>query len=650
MLMRDLDYLKLLSKQYPSIADVANEIINLKAILNLPKGTEHFLTDMHGEYEAFSYHLRSASGVLKFKIDDIFGHTLTMDEKKNLSTLIIYPEKRLKYVEETYKGSINEWYKVTIYRLITICKVVSSKYTRSKVKKALPSDFNYILDELLNIESKQLNKEKYYNEIVDTIVELERADRFIVAICGLVQKLAVDILHIMGDIYDRGPGPHLIMDELMKHSNVDIQWGNHDILWMGAALGHQTMVAEVLRIALRYSNVECLEEGYGINLLPLGSLAMTVYKDDPCKEFMPKVSNEQFYEEKDKLLIARMHKAIAIIQFKLEGQLIKRKEEFKRTDRLLLDMVDYERGVLIIDGEEYPLTSCNFPTIEPANPYILSKDEKDVIDKLSSYFKNSEKLQKHIYYFYTNGSLYLKYNGNLLYHGCILLDEKGEYLNAFIEGKKYSGVELLDKYEELARRAYFTRKESDIDWLWYLWTGRKSPMFAKEKMATFERYFTTEKKLHEEKLNPYFKYREDEDICRKILASFDLDPDNGHIITGHTPVKVKKGESPLKANGKLLVIDGGMSRAYQNTTGIAGYTLMYNSWGLRLVSHHPFTSEDEIVREGVKINSNIDVLQKTNRKTVGDTDIGKKLLSEIDDLKELMEVYKSGQIQEGRKK
>ncbi|WP_372712601.1 fructose-bisphosphatase class III, partial [Ilyobacter sp.] len=408
--------------------------------------------------------------------------------------------------------------------------------------------------------------------------------------------------------------------------------------------------AEVLRIALRYSNIECLEEGYGINLLPLGSLAMTVYRDDPCKEFLPKISNEQFYEEKDQLLIARMHKAIAIIQFKLEGQLIKRKAVFKRTDRLLLDMIDYERGILTVEGKEYPLSSCNFPTIDPANPYILSKDEKDVIDKLSSYFKNSEKLQKHIYYFYTNGSLYLKYNGNLLYHGCILLDEKGDYLAASIEGEQYKGVELLDKYEELARRAYFTRKESDVDWLWYLWTGRKSPMFAKEKMATFERYFTTDKKLHEEKLNPYFNYREDETICRKILESFDLDPDKGHIITGHTPVKVKKGESPLKANGRLLVIDGGMSRAYQNTTGIAGYTLMYNSWGLRLVSHHPFTSEDEIVREGVKINSNIDVLQKTNRKTVGDTDIGKKLLSQIDDLKELMTVYKNGQIQEGRKK
>ncbi len=644
--MRDLDYLKLLSKQYPTVADVATEIINLKAILHLPKGTEHFLTDIHAEYEAFSYHLRSASGILKFKIDDIFGHTLTNEEKTGITTLIIYPEKRLKYIKEKYEKPMEEWYRVSIYRLVTICKVVSSKYTRSKVKKALPAEFDYILDELLNIESKHLNKAKYYNEIINTIIEINRADRFIIAICGVIQKLAVDRLHIVGDIYDRGPAPHLIMDELMKHKNVDIQWGNHDILWMGAALGHHTMVAEVLRIALRYSNVECLEEGYGINLLPLGTLAMTVYKDDPCKEFLPKKISEQFYEEKDEMLIARMHKAIAIIQFKLEGQLIKRKSEFKRTDRLLLDMVDYEKGTLSVDGKEYELTSCNFPTIDPKKPYSLTKQEKEVIDKLAFYFKNSEKLQNHIYYFYTNGSLYLKYNGNLLYHGCILLDENGSYLPAIIEGNEYRGKELLDKYEELARRAYFTRKESDIDWLWYLWTGRKSPMFAKEKMATFERYFTTDKNLHKEKLNPYFRYREDEEVCKMILESFGLDPEKGHIITGHTPVKVIKGESPLKANGKLLVIDGGMSKAYQNTTGIAGYTLMYNSWGLRLVSHQPFTSEEEIVRDGVKIYSNIDVLHKTNRKTVGDTDIGKNLTTRINDLKQLMKAYRNGQLQE----
>jgi fructose-1,6-bisphosphatase-3 len=647
--MRNFDYLKLLSKQHPTIADVTTEIINLKAILNLPKATEHFLTDIHGEYEAFSYHLKSASGVLKFKIDDIFGHTLTNDEKRSLTTLIIYPEKRLKHIKKNYDKSMTEWYKVTIYRLVTICKVTSSKYTRSKVKKALPEDFNYILDELLNIDSKQLNKEKYYDEIIDSIVELERSDEFIAAICHAIQKLAVDKLHIIGDVYDRGPAPHLIMDELLKYPTADVQWGNHDILWMGAALGHHTMVAEVLRIAMRYNNIRCLEEGYGINLLPLGSLAMTIYKDDPCKEFMPKRTKGQFYEETDELLIARMHKAIAIIQFKLEGQLIKRKAVFKRTDRLLLDMVDYEKGTLTINDKEYQLSSCNFPTIDPKNPYVLTKIENEVINKLAFYFKNSEKLQKHIYYFYTNGSLYLKYNGNLLYHGCILLNEEGDYLTAVIEKKEYKGVELLDKYDDLVRRAYFTKKESDIDWLWYLWTGRKSPMFAKEKMATFERYFTNDKELQHEKLNPYFHYREDEAICKKILTSFGLDPDKGHIISGHTPVKVINGENPLKANGRLLVIDGGMSRAYQNTTGIAGYTLMYNSWGLRLVSHHPFTSEDEIVAEGVKINSNIDVLHKTNRKTVGDTDIGKRLIIQINDLKELMTAYKSGQIQEMRK-
>ena len=643
--MKGLEYLKLLAKQYPTIAEVTTELINLNAILNLPKGTEHFLTDIHGEYDAFSYHLRNASGVLMFKIDDIFGYSIPDQEKKYLATLICYPGERLKLVK-SQEERLDDWYRVNIYRLISVCKVVSSKYTRSKVRKSLPQDFAYILDELLNLESTQLNKEDYYYQIINTIVELDRSDEFIIAICQLIQRLAVDKLHIIGDIYDRGPSPDRVMDELITYHSVDIQWGNHDILWMGAALGHPLMVATAIRIALRYSNLECLEEGYGINMLPLGHLAMDVYKDDPCLEFMPRDSNNEFYAEKNRSLIARMHKAIAVIQFKLEGQLLKQRKQFQMEDRNVLEMINYETGKLCIDGKEYALTSCHFPTIDPENPCSLTKEEQDVIDRLTFYFSNSEKLQKHIHFFYTNGALYLRYNGNLLYHGSILLDEDGDFQKFSIDGQEYAGRDLLDKFEELVRRAHYTKDKQDADWLWYLWTGPKSPMFAKRKMATFERYFSKDKSLHREELNPYFQLREDAAVCRKILSNFALDPDLGHIITGHTPVKAATGESPIKADGRLLVIDGGLSTAYQPQTGLAGYTLIYNSWGLRLVSHKAFNCLEEVIREGISVNSEMRVLEKTNRKRVADTDTGKSLLAEMSALKELLEAYRSGQLQE----
>ena len=643
--MRDLDYLKLLGKQYQTIGDVTTEIINLQAILNLPKGTEHFLTDIHGEYEAFTHHMRTASGVLKFKVDDIFGFSMSEDDKKRFTTLIFYPEEKLKRVKDR-KGNLRDWYRVNMYRLISICKVVSSKYTRSKVRKALPKDFAYILEELLNLEATQLNKEDYYHQIINTVIDLERADEFIISISKVIQRLAVDKIHIIGDIYDRGSGAHLVMEELMKHHDVDIQWGNHDILWMGAALGHPIMVATALRISLRYGNLESLEEGYGINMLPLGSLAMRVYGDDPCKEFIPKLSQEQFYTEKDQELIAKMHKAIAVIQFKLENEAIKRRSEFDMDDRLLLHKIDYDKGTICIGGKDYKLSSNSFPTIDPKDPYKLTKDEQEVVKKLTFYLKNSDKLQKHMHFFYTNGSLYLKYNGNLLYHGCLVLDEKGEYQTYEIDGKKYSGKGILDKFEQLIRKAYYTKDVQSADWLWYLWAGKKSPMFAKSKMATFERYFIKEKSLQKEELNPYFKLREREDICQKILSDFGLDPENSHIINGHTPVEEKNGESPIKANGRLLVIDGGFSRAYQPKTGIAGYTLIYNSWGLRLVSHKPFTSIETAVNEGVAIKSSMRVLEKTNRKTVEDTDIGKKLMDQIKDMKLLLNAYRDGSVKE----
>lgn len=647
--MRDLDYLRLLGKQYQTIGDVTTEIINLKAILNLPKATEHFLTDIHGEYDAFKHHLRTASGVLRFKVDDIFGFSMSKEDKKRFTTLIFYPEEKLKRVKGR-EENLADWYRVNMYRLISICKVVSSKYTRSKVRKALPKDFSYILEELLNLEATQLNKEDYYHQIINTMIELERADEFIIAISKVIQRLAVDKLHIIGDVYDRGDGAHLVMDELMKHHNVDIQWGNHDILWMGAALGHPIMVATALRVSLRYGNMESLEEGYGINMLPLGTLAMRVYGDDPCKEFLPKLSQEQFYSEKDKELIAKMHKAIAVIQFKLEKEAIERRKEFQMEDRLLLHNIDYEKGTIAIDGKEYKLTSCHFPTIDPKDPYKLTKEERDVVNKLSFYFKNSEKLQSHVHFLYTNGSMYLNYNGNLLYHGCMVMDAKGEYQSYEIDGKSYRGKELLDKFEHMARKAYYDKEVESSDWLWYLWTGKKSPMFAKCKMATFERYFLKEKSLHKEELNPYFYLRDKEDVCKKILTDFGIDPESGHIINGHTPVEEINGESPIKANGRLLVIDGGFSRAYQPKTGIAGYTLIYNSWGLRLVSHRAFTSVDRAVSEGVEINSSMRVLEKTNRKLVADTDIGRELMDQIEDLRALLAAYRNGSVKETIKK
>jgi fructose-1,6-bisphosphatase-3 len=645
--MRDLNYLTLLSSQYPSIGMVCSEIVNLQAILNLPKPTEHFLTDIHGEYEAFTHILRTASGVLKLKIEDVFGYRISSEEKKNLARLIFYPEQNL----ERIKGEVDnmaDWYRVNIYRLISICKVVSSKYTRSKVRKALPKDFAYIIEELLHLKSTQLNKEEYYNQIINTIIEIERADKFIISISKLIQRLAVDKLHIIGDIYDRGPGAHIIMDELLKHHNCDIQWGNHDILWMGAALGQKALVATALRVSLRYGNLETLDEGYGISLFPLARFAMEVYKDDPCSEFAPRLTKKQIYEEQDKYLLAQMHKAISVIQFKLESRLIRKRAEFDMNDQSYLDHIDYEKGTINIDGKDYKLSSNNFPTIDPKKPYELTKEEKELINKMTFYFKNSEKLQKHAYFLYTNGTVYQKYNGNLLYHGCVPVDEKGDFLNLKIIGKTYKGKELLDKFDELVRKAFFNPEQGEDyrDWLWYLWRGKISPVFGKNRMTTFENYFLEEPSTHEEPKNPYFNLRENEDFCIKILNTFGLNPFEGHIINGHTPVKVKKGESPIKANGRLLVIDGGFSTAYQPQTGIAGYTLIYNSYGLRLASHSHFEGLETAISEGQDIVSSINVLEKTNRKKVSDTDTGRKILEKISDLKDLLRAYKEGLLKE----
>ncbi|WP_142413967.1 fructose-1,6-bisphosphatase [Hathewaya massiliensis] len=651
-LEKNLKYLKLLSGQYPNIASACTEIINLQAILNLPKGTEHFLTDIHGEHEAFTHVLRNASGVIKRKINDIFGNSLRESEKKTLATLIYYPEQKLQIIKNS-EVEMEDFYKVTLYQLIEICRNVSSKYTRSKVRKALPQDFSYIIEELLHEHETVKNKQEYYSQIIKTIIYIDRADEFIIAICKLIQRLVVDSLHILGDIYDRGPGPHIIMDALMKHHSVDIQWGNHDILWMGAAAGSEACIANVIRIAARYANLKTLEEGYGINLLPLATFAMDVYENDPCVAFMPKIcGDEEVYREKDLKLISQMHKAISIIQFKLEGEIIKRRPHYDMHHRLCLNNIDYEKGTIKLYGKTYELLDTNFPTIDPKDPYKLTEEEKEIVEKFKFYFSNSEKLQKHISFLYAKGALYLKTNSNLLFHSCIPLNEDGSFKEVKVNGKVYKSKALLNRCDRLAREAYFNKKDPiknlyGLDTMWYLWCGENSPLFGKDKMTTFERYFVKEKETHKEKKNPYFLLRDNEDLCNNILIEFGLDPKDSHIINGHVPVKTKKGESPIKANGKLLVIDGGFSKAYQPETGIAGYTLIYNSYGLILVSHEPFESIQKAIEEEKDILSSTIVLEANlERKRVEDTDKGKDIQQQITDLMMLLCAYRKGLIKE----
>lgn len=651
LIEHNIKYLRLLSLKYPSIASACTEIINLEAICNLPKGTEHFLTDIHGEYEAFTHVLRNASGVIKRKISDIFGNSLRACEIKSLATLIYYPEQKIDIVNKS-EIDVNDWYKITLYKLIEICRNVSSKYTRSKVRKALPKDFSYIIEELLHEQETGLNKQDYYNQIINTIIEINRAREFIIALSKLIQRLVVDRLHILGDIYDRGPGAHIIMDELCNHHSVDIQWGNHDIVWMGAACGSKVCLSNVIRICTRYANLETIEEGYGINLLPLATFALETYKDDPCTQFYPKLSYETNYREKDIELIAKMHKAISIIQFKLEYEVSKRRKEFEMDHRLLLHKINFEDFTIDLYGKTYKLNDTHFPTIDPNDPYKLTEEENNLIDKLKSSFINSEKLQKHVRFLYSKGSIYSTYNSNLLYHGCISMDENGKFVDFNINNCKYSGKSLLDFFDITAREAYFEKsdrsnKEFAIDMLWYLWTGAHSPLFGKDRMTTFERYFINDKETHIEIKNPYFTLRNSEDVCKSILKEFSLDPETSHIVNGHVPVKTTKGESPIKANGKLIVIDGGFSKAYQPETGIAGYTLIYNSFGLMLTCHEPFESIQKAIEDEQDILSTTIVLEQTNqRKTVSDTDIGIELTHQINDLKMLLAAYRKGLIKE----
>lgn len=653
-LRNELPYLELLSRSFPTVADAATEIINLEAILNLPKGTEHFLTDIHGEHEAFQHVLRNASGAIERKVNDIFGNTLRHTEKKRFCTLIYYPKEVLHDIRER-EDNMYEWYVVTLNRLVKVCQTVSSKYTRSKVRKALPQEFSYIIQELLHESSSEPDKHAYINKIISTIIDIERADKFIVAMCNLIQRLVIDRLHIVGDIYDRGPGAHIIMDTVDNYHNVDIQWGNHDLLWMGAASGNKCCIANVLRISLRYGNLETLEDGYGVNLLPLATFAMETYADDPCTVFMPKLAAaDTLFNDKTIRMIAQMHKAISIIQFKLEHDIITRRPEFSMADRDLLHLIDYKKGVIMLDGKEHELRDKNFPTIDPKNPYKLTEEEQELIDKLKYSFVRSEKLDKHMRCLYEKGSFYAVCNSNLLFHASIPLNKDGSLKRIMVDGQEHSGKSLLDKAERLVRTAYFKDKGKEphtyaLDYMWYLWCGKDSPAFDKSRMTTLERYFVEDKATHKEAKGEYYIHRDEEKTCLMLLDEFGVTGKHRHIINGHVPVKTKKGESPLKANGRLLVIDGGFSRAYQPETGIAGYTLVYNSHGMQLVQHEPFTSSQLAITKGIEIKStNMLVEYDSQRMMVKDTDIGEELKKQVEDLKKLLTAYRRGLIKQRR--
>lgn len=646
----EMKYLQLLSQSYSNINRASSEIVNLKAILNLPKGTEHFVSDIHGELESFRHVLKNASGVIKNHIEDIFGATLREAEKKSLATLIYYPEQKLEQVAKV-ETDMKDWYKITLHRLIHICKIVSSKYTRSKVRKALPQDFAYIIEELLHEDSIGSDKQMYYSEIINTIIELYQADRFIIAMAHLIQRLSIDQLHVIGDIYDRGPNAAKIMDILSGYHSVDIQWGNHDISLMGAAAGCQALICNVLRIQARYANLDTIEEDYGINLIPLATFAMEQYANDPCTHFEPK-SLGGVLSDKDFNMIAKMHKAIAIMQFKSEAKIIKRHPEFHMENRLLLDKINFEKGTVTIDGVVYKMNDTNFPTIDPQNPYSFTKEEEEVMAKIKSSFVNSEKLQAHTRFLFSKGSMYKIFNSNLLFHGCIPINEDGSLKKVTFQGRRYLGKSYLDAIERAVREGYFNEahteaKRACIDLTWYLWCGQDSPLFGKNKMTTFERYFIDDKESHTEVKNPYYNLRNDESVCETILSDFGLIPKDSHIINGHVPVKVKKGESPIKANGRLIVIDGGFAKAYQKETGIAGYTLIYNSHGLLLVSHEPFEStENAILQERDIFSSKVALQYSKERIRVRDTDNGKNIQKRINDLQKLLFAYRSGMIKE----
>ena len=652
---RDMHYLQLLSASFPTIAAAATEIINLEAILNLPKGTEHFLADLHGESQAFQHVLKNASGNIRRKVSELFKGDIREAERRELCTLIYYPEEKLELIKAADED-IDDWYHITIHRLVAVCRDVSSKYTRSKVRKSLPEEFAYIIEELLHERTDDIDKAAYVSVIVDSIISTGRADDFIIAICNVIQRLSIDQLHILGDIYDRGAGAHIILDTLRQYHSWDIQWGNHDMLWMGAAAGNNACICNVLRLSLRYANLATLEEGYGINLVPLATFAMDTYGDDPCNEFMPRLLTGNTLDEKTMRLTAQMHKAISIIQFKKEAQIFHRRPEWHMEGRCLLEHIDYERGICTIDGTEYEMSSCHFPTIDPQHPEELTPEEYQLMEKLHHSFRVCEKLQKHVKMLLSHGCMYSICNQNLLFHASCPLNEDGSLKEVELyKGERYSGHELMHNIGMMVRAAFENDTDRELrlyarDYFLYLWCGVDSPLFDKSKMATFERYFLTDKTTYQEKKGFYFQLRDNEQVCDRVLDAFGVTGDNRHIINGHVPVHASKGENPIKANGKLMVIDGGFSEAYHNETGIAGYTLVYHSRGFQLVQHEPFMNAQDAIQRGLDIKSTTQLVElSAHRMLVADTDKGTELRSQIADLRELLYAYRHGILKEKNK-
>lgn len=650
----DRRVLELLSQTFGSISAASTEIINLEAILNLPKGTEHFVADLHGEDEAFRHILKNASGNIKRKVSELFSNTMRESEIAELCSLIYYPEQKLELIK-TEETDLENFYNITLHRLVRVLQSVSSKYTRSKVRKALPKEFAYIIEELLHEVPSGESKQLYYNRIVETIISCEQAEDFIVAISNVIQRLSIDRLHILGDIYDRGGGAHVIMDTLLGYEGFDIQWGNHDVLWMGASAGNDCNIANVLRIALRYCDMATLEEGYGINLLPLATFAMDTYKDDPCTVFKPKVTNpDPIYNEKTLALMSRMHKAISVIQFKLEGDMIDRHPEWHMQPRKLLSAMSPDFKTVTINGKEYPMLDSNFPTIDPADPYKLTEEEEQLMARLHRSFVICDKLKKHINVFFDHGGMFNVSNSNLMFHASVPLNEDGSLKAVEVLGKKYKGRELLHNIGMMLRAANNRDTPAKLrdyarDYYWYLWCGPDSPLFDKHAMTTFERYFIADKAAHNEEKGFYYKMRDNAEVVDSILDNFGVTGEHRHIINGHVPVKVGKGESPVKAGGRLMVIDGGFAKAYHDTTGIAGYTLVFHSRGLVLVQHEPFSSTEEAIRNCTDIKSTNTLIELSqNRMRVRDTDKGRELQSQIDELRELLYAYRHGIIKPRR--
>ena len=642
--MRDLAYLKLLSREYPNIRAAASDIINLQAICGLPKGTEYFFSDLHGEHEAFIYLLRSSSGIIREKIRETFGHIISEEDEVRLANLIYYPEKMINQIKQANEYT-EDWQKTAVYRLVQICRKVSYEIHPFQGEKKMPKEFSGVIDELLYVDNTDDNKTEYYSELINTLIDVRVADSFIVAICSLIRSLTIDNLHILGDIFDRGPRPDIILEELMHFHDVDIQWGNHDISWMGAATGNRACICNVLRMALGYNGFDVLEDGYGINLRPLSMFAERVYRDDPCTCFLPQILDKNIYDAVDPKLAAKMHKAIAVLQYKEEGQIIKRHPEYGMEERILLSAIRYDRGTVTIDGKEYPMRDMNFPTVDPADPLRLTDEEEELLHTLELSFRHNARLHEHVRFLYSNGSMYKCCNSNLLYHGCIPMTENREFDGLMVGGKMYRGKELMDFIDTQVKNAYFLpedapEKEACRDFMWYLWNGAKSPVFGKDKNRSFEHYFIEDPEVMRETMNPYYQLSEEEETCDMILKEFGLPTKGSHIINGHMPVKIKSGETPIRAGGMLFIIDGGLSKAYQERTGIAGYTLIFNSHHLALAEHKPFDPE----RERTPKVYIVEKMQK--RITVADTDEGKELAGRIEDLKELLKAYRSGLLKE----